>query len=349
MKKICVLATVITSLVVVLAGCGSPQGSRVPAKPTRTESASPKPSSTPLAVLESSPSAISGSYTLYRRLTSCAQSLTCSLNPMKIRITCSGVGCTIVRTNASSNGLPPWDHPIPLTFGNGVWHASGTEKYAAECHNVAVPGTGVSLVLKVVSGGVSNGTWRARQLAGSFTVMNVATACSNAGLTVETVDSAPDLTLGTWPGVDGPVAASKYYGYPFPNASACTDGGACDADYWNFYQGQCTSWVAYRLHELNGITISGGSANWSGAGNWYQYAKDHGISVTTSPAVGSIAWWPNSNAHKGGHVAYVEQVNSPTSIVISEMNYDNDNGFRVRTITAASPDWPTYFIHIADM
>lgn len=349
MKKICALVTVVASLVVVLAGCGSPQGSQVSAKPTRTQSTNPKPSSTPLAVLESNPSAISGSYTLYRRLTSCAHSVTCALNPMKVRITCSEVGCTIVRTNASSNGLPPWDHAIPLAFGDGAWRASGTEKDAAECRNVAVPGTGVSLVLSIVSGAGSNGTWRAQQLAGSFTVKNVATACANAGLTVESVDSAPNLTLGTWPGTSGTVAASKYYSYPFPDASACTDGGACNADYWNFFQGQCTSWVAYRLHELNGITISGGPTNWSGADNWYAYAKDHGISVTTSPAVGSVAWWPNSNAHIGGHVAYVEQVNSPTSIVISEMNYDNGNGFRVRTVTTPSPDWPTYFIHVADM
>jgi hypothetical protein len=32
----------------------------------------------------------------------------------------------------------------------------------------------------------------------------------------------------------------------------------------------------------------------------------------------SVAWWPDSGARLGGHVAYVEQVNSPTPIIISE-------------------------------
>lgn len=47
-------------------------------------------------------------------------------------------------------------------------------------------------------------------------------------------------------------------------------------------------------------------------------------------------------------MAYVEQVNSPTSIVISEMNYDYANGFRVRTVTIGQSGWPTDFLHIAD-
>ena len=44
-------------------------------------------------------------------------------------------------------------------------------------------------------------------------------------------------------------------------------------DQWDFYQGQCTSWVAYRLNQLNGIAFT--------------------------PALGSIAWYLS------GHVKYV--------------------------------------------
>ena len=39
---------------------------------------------------------------------------------------------------------------------------------------------------------------------------------------------------------------------------------------------------------------------------------------------------------------------SPTSIVISEMNYDNENGFRLITITKSGGGWPGAFLHIAD-
>jgi surface antigen len=159
------------------------------------------------------------------------------------------------------------------------------------------------------------------------------------------------LTLGTWPGATGPVAAAAIYGYPYPDAPACSAGGSCDADRWSFFQGQCTSWVAYRVNQLNGISFSnsfGGSGAWGDAENWGPHAQSLGIAVNPTPAVGSVAWWPDSNAHRGGHVAYVEEVNSPTSIVISEMNYDNDNGFRVSTITSSSANWPADFIHIHD-
>jgi surface antigen len=161
------------------------------------------------------------------------------------------------------------------------------------------------------------------------------------------------LTLGTWPGTTGPAAAAEYYGYPYPDAPVCPASGGpqCKPDQWNFYQGQCTSWVAYRLNELNGIAFNnsyGGNGTWGNAMYWGPHALSLGITVNSTPTVGSVAWWSSSRAHPSGHVAYVEQVNSPTSIVISEMNYDGDNGFRVRTIRSSSGDWPTDFIHIQD-
>jgi len=350
MRRPWLLVAVTASLVAALAGCGSQQGSQAAGQPTGTASAGPKASPTPTAILEGLPSAISGNYTLYRRLVSCVHSDSCALNPMKIRIACSGGTCTIIRTN-NGLGFPPWDHAIPIVFEEGAWKATGNERNAYQCHHRPVPSGNVTFTLKVVSGAVVNGVWRTRQLAGTYGVATGPTSCNNntSSSAVETVASAPALTMGQWPGTTGPAAASTYYGYPFPDASACTDGGSCNADYWRFFQGQCTSWVAYRLHELNGVTIQGGASSWSGADHWAQYARDHGISVDTVPAVGSVAWWPNSKNHIGGHVAYVEKVNSPTSIVISEMNYDNDNGFRVRPITTASGDWPADFIHIADM
>jgi surface antigen len=156
---------------------------------------------------------------------------------------------------------------------------------------------------------------------------------------------SPHLTYGTWPGTSGPGAAAQYYGYPYSNPPACTNGGSCVPDKWNFFQGQCTSWAAYRLNQLNGIAFSnsfGGGGSWGNASNWGPHAQALGIVVNGTPAVGSTAWYSS------GHVAYVEQVNSPTSIVISEMNYDFGNGFRVWTITTSSGHWPTGFIHLHD-
>jgi surface antigen len=147
-----------------------------------------------------------------------------------------------------------------------------------------------------------------------------------------------------WPGTAGPGAAYRYFGYPYSDPPACTDGGACRLDEWGMYEGQCTSWVAYRLNELNGIAFTNqydGEGTWGNASNWGPHARKLGIAVNGTPAVGSVAWYSY------GHVAYVDYVNSPTSVVISEMNYDYDNGFDVRTITTAN-GWPTDFIHIAD-
>jgi len=166
---------------------------------------------------------------------------------------------------------------------------------------------------------------------------------------------------GTWPGTTGPYYANEYYGYPYSNPPVCQANGTnCVVDKWHFYQGQCTSWVAYRLNELNGIQFSdtyglpatGADGQqvtlWGSADEWTTAAAALHIRFDGTPALGSVAWWPNSSQHIGGHVAYVERVISPTSVVISEMNYDNENGFRVLTITKSGGDWPVYFIHIAD-
>jgi surface antigen len=169
----------------------------------------------------------------------------------------------------------------------------------------------------------------------------------------KTAPKAPpkQLTLGKWTGRNGPGAAHTYYAYPYPDPSACTDHGACVADKWAFYRGQCTSWVAYRLNELNGAAFTnsyGGQGTWGDAVNWGPHARKLKIKVNGTPALGSIAWYGPTKAAPDGHVAYVEKVNSATSIVMSEMNFDSDNGFWVHTITQATGDWPTDFIHLAD-
>jgi surface antigen len=172
--------------------------------------------------------------------------------------------------------------------------------------------------------------------------------------------NASALTTGSWPKASGPQAANQYYGYPYRNAPDCQEDAnhpgidctSADLDSWGFYQGQCTSWAAYRLNQLTGAGFTNTyklpkGQRWSNAGNWETAAHTAGIAVNGTPAVGSIAWY------KSGHVAVVEQVNSPTSIVISEMNTDYHNGFAVHAITTTSTTtgsgWPTAFIHIKDV
>ena len=160
-----------------------------------------------------------------------------------------------------------------------------------------------------------------------------------------TVQPAPgSLAQVTEPGAAGPVYAYQVFGYPYPHPANATDK-------WQFYQGQCVSWVAYRLDELEpglGFSDYYRGPRWGNAGSWGPVASGLKIPVNGTPALGSVAWYGYSSAHPYGHVAYVEQVISSASVLISEMNYDNHNGFRVRIVTKGTSGWPTGFIHIHD-
>jgi hypothetical protein len=127
-----------------------------------------------------SPTAISGSYTLYRRAQSCINlSQGCAVTPMLIRITCEAQNCEIIRTNNTPGLLGAWTKPLPLTFDGTTWKAAGPEPNASSCHGQPVPGTSVTLTLQVVSGAVTNGAWKAQQLQGTYTVLGGPATCNN--------------------------------------------------------------------------------------------------------------------------------------------------------------------------
>jgi surface antigen len=171
-------------------------------------------------------------------------------------------------------------------------------------------------------------------------------------LTILAVGSGGARTAGAL-GVRPAVSAGEY-GYPYPDAPDCNEqtGANCVEDRWGFVQGQCHSWVAYRLNELNAAELHGtfdddfrqaAGDRWDNPPNWPTAARRAGIAVSHTPALGSVAWW----SADGGHVAYVEAVNADGSIRISEMNVTYHNGFDFATLTRAGR-WPDAFIHIAD-
>jgi surface antigen len=170
-----------------------------------------------------------------------------------------------------------------------------------------------------------------------------------------------------------PTFASNKYRYPYPSATDCQEESkyntGCTVDKWNFFEGQCTSWVAYRLNRLSWDSPNATSPNpsktdpftnqyknppssvggkWGPADHWKTTAASVGVSVNSTPAPGAVAWY------SFGHVAYVEQVNRDGSVWISEMNYDNHNSFDLDRIhpqnsTYSTPyRWPTGFIHVRD-
>ncbi|MDF1488511.1 CHAP domain-containing protein [Tessaracoccus caeni] len=147
-----------------------------------------------------------------------------------------------------------------------------------------------------------------------------------------------------------PAIANRDYGYPYPSAPDCDEvtEANCAADKWSFYQGQCTSWVAYRLNQLNfgaekTFTNWYAGVHWGNANKWGPAARSAGISVDANPRKGSVAWWD-----RAFHVAYVEEVYADGSILISEMNADYHNSFRLTTLRNGGR-WPDGFIHVKDI
>ena len=152
-----------------------------------------------------------------------------------------------------------------------------------------------------------------------------------------------------WTGVPGTNVAHDTYGYLWPAAPDCNESdvgsGGCVNDGRGFFQGQCTSWVAHRLSQRNGIGFTNwyDGMHWGNAADWSRVAKQLGYERNQVPAVGAVGWYAR------GHVSYVEEVNPDGSIVISEMNTDGHNGFHVVTVVPGGTGWPDRFIHLADV
>lgn len=74
--------------------------------------------------------------------------------------------------------------------------------------------------------------------------------------------------------------------YPSKYRSAALD---AVVDEWNFYNRECTSFVAWCLNNRNGVGFSNwyGGAHWGNAKNWGSAAGSLGISVNGTPTKNS--------------------------------------------------------------
>ena len=109
-------------------------------------------------------------------------------------------------------------------------------------------------------------------------------------------------------------------------------------DDWGYWNRECTSFVAWRLHGRNGFEMPRAIGD---AGQWRDWAVDNNYAVDSTAAAGAVAWW-------SGHVAWVESVNG-TNVTIEEYNFDTGSGthlYNTRTIAASTV---TKFIHFKDI
>jgi surface antigen len=142
-------------------------------------------------------------------------------------------------------------------------------------------------------------------------------------------------------------AASGVDDYPSRLKSAPLD---ALVDPWQFYNRECTSWVAWRLNSENNVPFTDyfRGAHWGNASNWKNAAKSLSIPVDNNPTRGAVAWWAAGSAGSSrGHVAWV-QVVGDSSITIEEYNYLHAGFYDTRTISSSSSLWPSGFIHIKD-
>lgn len=106
-------------------------------------------------------------------------------------------------------------------------------------------------------------------------------------------------------------------------------------DPWRFYHRQCTSFVAWRLQEVNGFKIPF-HAN---ASEWKPLALKAGYRVDNKPAVGSVAYW------SGNHVSWVSGVQG-NYVEIEEYNYGFTGKYNKRIIPISQVE---AFIHFKDV
>ncbi|HEX3932160.1 MAG TPA: CHAP domain-containing protein [Nocardioides sp.] len=121
-------------------------------------------------------------------------------------------------------------------------------------------------------------------------------------------------------------------------------------DPWQFYNRECTSFVAWRLNSENQVAFNDfwQGQHWGNASHWASAANALGIPVDDNPTRGAVAWWSAGSAGSSvGHVAWVETVGD-AAITVEEYNYLHSGDYDTRIISKDSSLWPSGFIHIKD-
>ena len=140
--------------------------------------------------------------------------------------------------------------------------------------------------------------------------------------------------------VTAPAANAAVLGDDYPaNLKAAAKDALVDP--WNFYNRECTSFVAWRLNNTNGVGFHNYylGQHWGNADHWGSAATAAGIAVNSTPAVGAVAWYAD------GHVAWVAEVNG-SNITIEEYNYAYTGTYHSRVVSTSSVSG---FIHVKDL
>lgn len=119
-------------------------------------------------------------------------------------------------------------------------------------------------------------------------------------------------------------------------------------DTWGMYRRQCTSFVAFRLNQVNGFSIPSGLGN---ADTWGHIARRMGYPVNDIPAVGAVAWFDkgiNGSHLAYGHVSWVAEVNG-NLVTLEEYNFDAGQGPEQYHRRVINSHQVSGFIHFKDV
>jgi surface antigen len=142
-----------------------------------------------------------------------------------------------------------------------------------------------------------------------------------------------------------PASASPRDSYPWANAPQ----GQLDP--YGFTTRQCTSYVAWRLHQAGDTyfeddmrSASGQEVVWGDADHWAVAARQLGFQVSKTPIVGSVAQWNSDEssryknytitASSSGHVAYVVAVHQDGSVTVAQYDFRSPRTYSTMRLRA---------------
>ena len=136
-----------------------------------------------------------------------------------------------------------------------------------------------------------------------------------------------------------PMSTNPRIGDDYPAAWRFAEG----YDQWGYAMGNCTSFVAYRLKNVNHIEPPRALGN---GAQWGATARGYGYRVDKTPARGSVAYFDDGGY---GHVAWVADVRG-NNVIIEEYNWYINGGYDHSYHTQTLPiSHYTGYIHFKDL
>jgi surface antigen len=242
---------------------------------------------------------------------------------------------------ASSTRVDGLNRAQTLTAGQYLKSLSGAYRFVVQGDGNAVVYQGSTVIWATNTVGATNPTFIVQQDGNAvlYGPSGAAWASNTTGTPADHLVMQDDGNLvlygggrALWSSKGGAGSGTLVDDYPSNWRSAAQDSLV---DSWGYYNRECTSWTAWRLHTRNGFEMPRAIGN---ASNWGIWAAAHGYAVDGTPRPGAVAW-----SGPGNHVAWVAAVGNGT-VTLEEYNYGFTGTYHTRTLATGSYK----YIHFKD-